>query len=131
MAAISIAQHASPILYDGDLICPVNFLGWGGVCHGLMSNDSWNFHVLSDRSGVVFSTRLAVKLRRATTVQRLLHDQGTVLELLSRLSWLGVLLGAATFTAALAPPGGCDSGLLFLNYSAADCGGVNQTERTA
>lgn len=65
---------------------------------------------------------IASVLRAAINIQTLLTDRDFVLELLNRLSWLGVLLGAATFAGALAPPGGYDDGLLFVDYSAADVG---------
>lgn len=61
------------------------------------------------------------QLRRDAIVKRLLTDKDTIITSLERLSWLAVLLAAATFTAAIAPPGGYDNGLLFLPYSNADC----------
>jgi hypothetical protein len=69
----------------------------------------------------------AVDLKVAISVQKLVHDKEFVLELLSRYSWLAVLLGAATYAGALAAAGGFDSGLPFVSYSAADCKGMNQT----
>jgi hypothetical protein len=45
----------------------------------------------------------AKQLRLGFVALRLLADQELVLTLLERLSWLGVLLGAATFSAALNP----------------------------
>jgi hypothetical protein len=54
-------------------------------------------------------------------VKRLLTDKDTIVTSLERLSWLAVLLAATTFTAAIAPPGGYNNGLLFLPYSDANC----------
>uniref|UniRef100_A0A383V1J9 PGG domain-containing protein n=1 Tax=Tetradesmus obliquus TaxID=3088 RepID=A0A383V1J9_TETOB len=64
---------------------------------------------------------LVPQLRTETTVKRLLTDSETIISSLERLSWLAVLLAATTFTAAVAPPGGYNSGLLFLPYSNAGC----------
>lgn len=75
----------------------VGVRGWGEHAQGLKLDKQGTFVITEDA---------AKQLRRVVVVQRLLGDRGTVLELLSRLSWLGVLLGAATFTAALAAPGG-------------------------
>jgi hypothetical protein len=96
----------------------VLLMGWGNITSGLKVANPEDFFQMNAET--------AVLLRRATIIQRLLGDQGTVLELLSRLSWLGVLLAATTFTAALAPPGGYENGLLFLTYTPADCRGSDQ-----
>jgi hypothetical protein len=107
----------------------VGLLGWGNI---LAAQEPVTCLMIPFVDGprlvghIKMDAENALLLRRATIIQRLLGDQGTVLELLSRLSWLGGLLAAATFAAALAPPGGYDNGLLFLSYSAADCRGSNQ-----
>jgi Leucine-rich repeat (LRR) protein len=93
--------------------------GWGELLD--------NFRDIEQDGTITMTAAVAQRLRRATIIQRLLNDQSTILELLSRLSWLGVLLAAATFTGAIAPPGGYDQGLLFLDYSRNDCRGYNET----
>lgn len=57
------------------------------------------------------------KLRRGTIVQKLLEDAALARELLTRLSWLAILLATAAFTGAITPPAGCDNGRLFLPYN--------------
>jgi hypothetical protein len=74
---------------------------------------------------------LVDKLRLETTVKRLLTDKDTITTSLERLSWLAVLLAATTFTAAIAPPGGYNNGLLFLPYSNADCRGDQSSSSQA
>jgi Leucine-rich repeat (LRR) protein len=84
---------------------------------------------LEDMEGLFITPNALSELQAAINIHALIKDREFVLELLNRLSWLGVLLGAATFAGALAPPGGYDSGLLFADYSPADCRprGANQT----
>eukprot|EP00877_Chromochloris_zofingiensis_P006240 jgi/Chrzof1/186/Cz01g06100.t1 len=60
---------------------------------------------------------IASHLRQVAVIQRLLTDKDSVLTSLERLSWLAVMLAAATFTGAIAPPGGYNDGLLFLPYN--------------
>jgi hypothetical protein len=74
----------------------VRVRGWGGIAQGL---------TIDKRGYITMTVTAAQQLRRTTIVQQLLADRTLILDLLSRLSWMGVLLGAATFTAALAAPG--------------------------
>lgn len=60
---------------------------------------------------------LVDQLKEETIVQKLLEDAALVRELLSRMSWLAILLATAAFTGAITPPGGWDSGRLFLPYA--------------
>jgi Leucine-rich repeat (LRR) protein len=84
---------------------------------------------LADTARLLIQPSNFYKLHVAINIEALIKDREFVLELLNRLSWLGVLLGAATFAGALAPPGGYDSGLLFADYTPADCRpwGANKT----
>lgn len=63
-------------------------------------------------------------LMQQAVVQKLLEDAALVRELLTRMSWLAILLATAAFTGAITPPGGWDNGRLFLPYA----GNINSVD---
>lgn len=85
--------------------------GWGEVVKGIAAAPEGSF---------IMSAATAEQLRRSTVlreiIRHLLADRDTVQDMLYRLLWLGVMLGAATFTGAIAPPGGYQNGLPFLTF---------------
>lgn len=78
----------------------VKLSGWHRYVRGLRTDEWGKLKIQQDT---------VEQLKRATVVPMLLADRDFILDLLSRLSWVGTLLGAATYTAALAPPSGSNN----------------------
>jgi hypothetical protein len=73
--------------------------------------------MLGYRTYPEFLHKVVGELEQKAMIQKLLEDAALVRELLTRMSWLAILLATAAFTGAITPPGGWDNGRLFLPYA--------------
>lgn len=94
----------------------VNLQGWA-PWEGIVQDE---FGVGGDAPYVLLRD-IKGSLLVATKIEKLMSDEGFVRDLLTKLSWLAVLLASAAFAAGRSPPGGWKDGGLPSCSSAAHC----------